>query len=171
MVSNVRHPYASSVLLVRNQSSLFCTSVCPHLTVPLFQVCVSQHDINWFHLVSFTRNLWHFFKQHCKNVSSVPTVWEPISATLHKITTQCDPAATWYILHQGLFYQAIHKCYCATQKTACPLCATPQHILHIHSIWAIYCLRLATYGQPLCTLSKGAWSLRRSFHNITFWEK
>jgi len=34
------------ILLARNQSSLFCTSACPHLTVPVLQVCLSQYENN-----------------------------------------------------------------------------------------------------------------------------
>jgi len=71
----------------------------------------------------------------------------------------------------GALLSGYHIRYCATQKTACQLYATPQHIIYIHSIWAIDCMWLATYGQPLCTLSKGTWSLHRSLHTITFWEK
>jgi hypothetical protein len=70
----------------------------------------------------------------------MPSAWEPISVTLHKIKAQCDLAATWHTLHQYSFIRL------STYATV-PINSQPANsVQHIHNIWAIDCLRQAGMG-------------------------
>lgn len=131
----LRYPSDSwLILLAWNQSSLFCTSLCPHLTVRVLQICLIQYKIH---------SVWVPSPDTCDASSSItgmqdkftlpiPSAWEPVSAILHKITTQC--ACLLLQQHYTPYINALvlghPHMLLSPHQSACQLCDTTTHSTH-----------------------------------------